>query len=315
MAVLIVANQNDPSLEPVIDWIEFYGKEWYVTNLDDFKNTTNVALNISNEVDDLTVTSVSLQPSIKKAWFRSDSSNCKDDKVLDHQYGVNLKSSLFWEYEALKRSLFEANADIEWLSTYETTQLNKISVLRFAREVGLSVPDTLVTNNRDTLHLFLSKNRNVICKAAFENLPFIRIANSYFKQFVEVLTEEDIAQIPQNFFPSFFQKAITKAYDVRVFYLNGKCYSMAIFSQRVDFRADYTSHRNVPLKIPDQVEAKVDTLMKLLGLNTGSIDFVKSSEDGFFYFLEVNPNGQFSMVSSPCNYYIERDIAKFLCDA
>lgn len=49
-----------------------------------------------------------------------------------------------------------------------------------------------------------------------------------------------------------------------------------------------------------------------LDLNCGSIDMILGN-DGLYYFLEVNPVGQFGMVSGPCNYYLERKIANFLC--
>lgn len=53
--------------------------------------------------------------------------------------------------------------------------------------------------------------------------------------------------------------------------------------------------------------------MKTIGLDTGSLDFVYSS-DKKFYFLEVNPVGQFGMVSRPCNYNLELKVAQFLAD-
>lgn len=51
--------------------------------------------------------------------------------------------------------------------------------------------------------------------------------------------------------------------------------------------------------------------MKLMDLNTGSIDMIKNKNNEYI-FLEVNPVGQFSMVSYPCNYYIEEKIASYL---
>lgn len=33
-----------------------------------------------------------------------------------------------------------------------------------------------------------------------------------------------------------------------------------------------------------------------------------------FYFLEINPVGQFGMVSGPCNYKIEKLIAKYIIE-
>jgi D-alanine-D-alanine ligase-like ATP-grasp enzyme len=49
--------------------------------------------------------------------------------------------------------------------------------------------------------------------------------------------------------------------------------------------------------------------MKDLDLESGSIDMV-FTQDGEFVFLEVNPIGQFGMTSYPCNYFLEKIIAK-----
>jgi hypothetical protein len=48
-----------------------------------------------------------------------------------------------------------------------------------------------------------------------------------------------------------------------------------------------------------------------LRLETGSIDLIHTP-DGRDVFLEVNPVGQFGMVSIPCNYGLERKVADLL---
>jgi glutathione synthase/RimK-type ligase-like ATP-grasp enzyme len=92
---------------------------------------------------------------------------------------------------------------------------------------------------------------------------------------------------------------------------------MAIFSQmdsksRLDFRdVDVNgSHPNrmVPFTLPKNIRLKIDRLMKKLKLESGSIDMIVSPDNEYF-FLEVNPVGQFNFISELCNYYIEKDIA------
>ena len=51
--------------------------------------------------------------------------------------------------------------------------------------------------------------------------------------------------------------------------------------------------------------------MEDLKLETGSLDLIKTP-DGRIVFLEVNPVGQFGMISKPCNYHLERKVAEFL---
>ena len=54
--------------------------------------------------------------------------------------------------------------------------------------------------------------------------------------------------------------------------------------------------------------------MQKLDMNSGSIDMVVT-KDKRYVFLEVNPIGQFKQVSYPCNYYLEKEVAKYLSNA
>lgn len=51
--------------------------------------------------------------------------------------------------------------------------------------------------------------------------------------------------------------------------------------------------------------------MNTLNLNTGSIDVLKGI-DGKYYFLEVNPVGQYLSPSISCGYCVEKNIAEWL---
>lgn len=75
---------------------------------------------------------------------------------------------------------------------------------------------------------------------------------------------------------------------------------MAILSQnnpktQIDFR-NYDvdlPNRVVPFRLPDSLTQKLIKLMQRINLNTGSVDGLYSSGD--YYFLEINPVGQFGM--------------------
>lgn len=56
---------------------------------------------------------------------------------------------------------------------------------------------------------------------------------------------------------------------------------------------------------------KIRKLMNTLNLNTGSIDVLKGI-DGKYYFLEVNPVGQYLSPSISCGYCVEKNIAEWL---
>ncbi|MNR06137.1 hypothetical protein D3C85_1222000 [compost metagenome] len=50
-------------------------------------------------------------------------------------------------------------------------------------------------------------------------------------------------------------------------------------------------------------------MLDAYGLNCASFDVIYSSDDAQYYFLDLNPVGQFGMVSTPCNYNLEKEIA------
>lgn len=93
---------------------------------------------------------------------------------------------------------------------------------------------------------------------------------------------------------------------------------MAIFSQdeieaSIDFR-NYNSSKplkQVPYSLPKELEDKLNKLTQKMKLNTGSIDMIVD-EFGNYTFLEINPIGQITMTSQPCNYYLEKKIAECL---
>jgi glutathione synthase/RimK-type ligase-like ATP-grasp enzyme len=134
----------------------------------------------------------------------------------------------------------------------------------------------------------------------------------------DIAHNEDIKEMNEFFFPSLLQINIPKRYELRIFYLAGKFYSMAIFSQQdtqtqLDFR-NYNRekpNRNVPYQLPKEIENKLDLFMKAMDLDTGSIDMIVTPELEYV-FLEVNPVGQYDMVSVPCNYFLHEKIAKYL---
>lgn len=134
--------------------------------------------------------------------------------------------------------------------------------------------------------------------------------------FTTEITENDIGNLPEYFFPSMIQEEILKDFEIRVFYILGKVYSMAIMSQdnpqtMVDFRKYdiQKPNRFIPCDIDSDTKARISLFMDYMNLNVGSLDFIKG-KDGRMYFLEVNYMGQFGMVDFPCNYGIHR----YICD-
>ena len=228
-----------------------------------------------------------------------------------------MRGHLNMESSVLQNAVFAWLDQKKVLGNYEVKGMNKLSVLSTAREVGFDIPASLVTNSKKKLITFLYKYPDLITKCLSEVRSF-RGNNELLGMYTSEVNAAVIKDLPESFYPSLFQENIQKDIELRVFYLNKEVYPMAIFSQldqrtSTDFR-EYNHEKNnrtVPYSLPQPIKEQTIRLMEKLGLNTGSIDIIKST-DKRYVFLEVNPVGQFGMVSKPCNYFLEKKVAKFL---
>jgi ATP-GRASP peptide maturase of grasp-with-spasm system len=191
-------------------------------------------------------------------------------------------------------------------------------VLRYATELGIAIPETLVTNDLLCTERFIEKSGgSVITKAISDGIYHFAQDNAYYS-YTEKIDETELKQLNRDWFHSLFQSQIVKDIEIRSFFFDDKFYSMAIFSQRnaqteVDFRKydAVKPNRTVPYQLPVQMEDRLRKLFRKLQLNTGSVDLILD-KSGEYFFLEINPVGQFGMVSYPCNYQLEKKVAKHL---
>ncbi|KFE97284.1 grasp-with-spasm system ATP-grasp peptide maturase [Chryseobacterium luteum] len=195
------------------------------------------------------------------------------------------------------------------INKQSNNHINKLWVLEQAKKAGLKVPEYYLAENTDQVI-----PNKTITKSIAENI-ILKSVGSFSEGilYTSVVVEKE----SESFFITFFQEKIEKDFEIRTFYLNGKCWSIAIFSQsdkktQTDFRKyNYEKpNRNVRYNLPKEIEEKTHVLMQILDINCGSIDFIKRGND--FYFLEINPVGQFLGLSSICNYSLEKEIADYL---
>ena len=101
-------------------------------------------------------------------------------------------------------------------------------------------------------------------------------------------------------YPWFIQDAVTGGRDVTCVYIKGEVFFYYCEYERGNENIDWRTEINkdnqskwIPLlnKNLEELKKKVCQLMKEFDLSYGRLDFIQDKE--FFYFLEVNPNGQF----------------------
>jgi hypothetical protein len=194
----------------------------------------------------------------------------------------------------------------------------KVLDLYLAKECGLKIPDTLITNIKEDLINFKKKYGRIITKPIKNPYIYIEKEEIYFTDHNFLVEDNYIEQLDNYFTISKYQEYIEKEIEVRIFYFDGIFFSMAIFSQnddktKIDFR-NYNHqklNKEVPFTLPKYIIRKLKKLLKKKNINTCSIDLILTPENEFV-FLEINPQGQFGWVSKNCNYYIEKFIAQKL---
>lgn len=307
--ILIISIYNDYSTTAVIEWLNFFNKKWIRIN-----ENEEITLNFIGDDIVFNVNNLSFKLSeIKSCWYRRGSLNLK--------FIINNKIKQFQDFNTVEASRVEQFIyyklnSLRTINNYSNSDVNKLIVSDIARSLEIKTPNDYLVNSKKELNkLIVEKNQEFITKSICGN-PVLLFNNFTLFNYTQKINLEKIET--DNFALSLIQNYIEKKYELRIFYLEKSCYTMAIFSQNdsqtaVDFRSynKVKPNRTVPYKLPYEIEQKLIHLMDKLDLNCGSIDMIVDKNNEYV-FLEVNPIGQFGMVSTPCNYNLESIIGKYL---
>lgn len=195
---------------------------------------------------------------------------------------------------------------------------SKLNSLVEAKKSGLNIPNTIVTSCKFELMEFVNKFSKVIAKPLGDPGLIVKNGIKHYVGSSYLVQESDLSILPDNSFPNLFQEYIDKYIEIRILFIGMKLFSMAIFSQ-LDEKTmfDYKNYnfnkpnRLVPFTLPRELKLKLENFIIHSDLTSGSIDLILTPK-GKYYFLEVNPTGQFDWLSKNCNFYVEKYIAKTL---
>jgi ATP-GRASP peptide maturase of grasp-with-spasm system len=301
--ILILSSNLEVTTNEVVMWLNEMKKEYIRVHEDEFFEIKIINKKFFLE----SYRNSFFLEDISSVWYRRGGGlKFKRDKYSNEGINLNMNEAYHWLGDYIIKKL-ESKKHINKQSN---SRLNKLCVLEEAQKVGLNVPYYFLAENTDDVIL-----GKTITKAFTENI----ILESVYDNYDGILYTSVVSKHEKEpFFPTFFQDKIEKEYEIRSFYLNGKIWSTAIISQNdkqteTDYRKynEEAPNRNVPYNLPFEIEEKLNNLFNVLDINCGSADFIKG-KDGEFYFLEINPLGQFLGLSSICNYSLDKEIALFL---
>lgn len=317
MILILSKASHELSTDKVVAYLEKYNASYLRINGADLLQPGAVYIDLNNQltIKGVPVDAEAVNVVFNRRWYDQNEVVIDDlpsqyDSIPTHQ----VQDELLGEFFSLSQYIKSKFQHAIWIP--ERKSVNKLKVLETAHKIGLNIPKTFVCSRKSDLIAIRKTYPNLITKAIGDLLP-LKSEKRLLSFLTKAIDDKVIAAMPETFFPSLIQEQLPKEYEIRIFYFYGAIYSMAIFSQRdtttsVDFR-NYNHekpNRTVPYQLPKWLEDLIRTFMDAIHLNTGSLDFIFFQDQ--YFFLEVNPVGQFGMVNHPCGYDLYDIIAQQL---
>jgi len=298
--ILLLTNERDLTSDYVVLELRRRGLPFYRLNserLSETKVTFDPKMGEDSwkvDVGDKTIDFAS----IRAAYFRRPGTIAIDSNVINGaarrycevEWGSALTSAL--------NSLGE-----RWLNSPLAILAaeNKPRQLSIAHTIGFAVPETLITNDFTKVQQFSIAGVIVakpIREALLEEDDDERVI---FTSRIENLTEVDKPSVMAA--PVIYQREILKRADIRVTVVGTLVLAVEISSQdsdetKTDWRRGSNPNlQHSPHELPGDISNKCVNLVCKLGLRFGAIDLVLDQK-GDYWFLEVNPNGQWAWIEN-----------------
>lgn len=186
--------------------------------------------------------------------------------------------------------------------------------LQMATRCDLSIPRTLITNNKATAIEFADGvGGPVVCKMlsslvlSEQGIPHMTYTTQIDPRLIDTAAFAATTHLIQEWVP--------KKYDARVTMVGQKAFAVAIHSDsergHVDWRSDYESLEYRKIDPPRRVVAAATRFLQCLGLAFGAFDFVITTDDEWV-MLECNPAGQWLWLQDEVGAEIAAEIADLL---
>ncbi|MBW7675218.1 ATP-grasp domain-containing protein [Chryseobacterium chendengshani] len=182
---------------------------------------------------------------------------------------------------------------------------NKLVTNEIAKEVGFKIPSSIITTNREKIKDYFSTNivtNKFIAKRICGFLSGNTKSDTYFQHEGALLSILELNFFDNFLMPSTSQEIIEFEFEVKSVYINEEIFSVI-------------KHKNIAIDMPyvldDSIKLKINLLMKKIGLKFGTIDLLIDKNRNY-YFLEVNPHGQYDTIEALGDFNVYNKILEFI---
>jgi len=312
--VLVITSKEDVTVDFVITKLRERNIEYYRFNTEDIGSCIDVYFD---------GTSYSLMDNRKDKHIKLidfTSVYFRRPKLPQPLAGLTPGEQQFYltEITTYLEGLYRSLSNKYWLnSIFDIRMLeNKPYQLSLAKELELSVPDFSISNDYHKSLEFFQKHKSCIFKPLKSGL-----INEQGDEGKVIYTTRVDSHFLENIeshggMPVYLQKEIEKDCDVRATVVGNNIFAAKISSQeqevsKIDWRKSESMLSHDKIKIPEQIEKKCLMLCEKFNLDFAAIDFILDKK-GQFWFLEINPNGQWAWIEILLNYPISDEIVNLL---
>jgi len=204
--------------------------------------------------------------------------------------------------------------DALWINhpVYDEAASRKIYQLKMAEMAGLKIPKTLISNSPEDAKGFIkSMSGGKIIYKSF-------LATEQAWRETRILGSEASRNLDGvRYAPVIFQEYIEALADLRITIIGKKMFCIAVDTATLDYPFDYRVNldavRAEPFELPAEMKDRLLRLMDRLNLVYGAID-MRYTKAGHYYFLEINPAGQWQFLESKTSLEITQYFARFLAE-
>lgn len=303
---LIISSTLDFSTDYICYELEKRKQSYLRLNRDQFSNY-KITFDVSSsdlQIKADAVKYIITQESLKSVFFRSPVF-IRSNKIY------SIEKQLYrsqWSSFIRNLTVFDK---ANWLNhpmyTYQAE--NKIYQLKVAKRTGLTIPDTIITNSSQELvddQLYIVK--------ALDTPLFYENGQEMFTYSTEA-SGKDIKESSIREAPVIIQECIKDKIDLRVTVVGDCTFPAKITKKGFGIEGDWRKTKKeelqyAPCVLPPDIESKILNVMKELRLSFAGIDLALSN--GKYYFIEVNPTGEWGWLVGTTGYDIHKAITDWL---
>lgn len=307
MILCITHSRDFYNIDLFFDYLTAKGIPYFRLNSDKLNHDQKISISQNSfELTDESGKTIKAED-VKAVWHRKSWMIDIPEELDDAYRKIFLK-----EYSTLRYNLFTMLENVPWINPFENENRidgNKMLQLNIAQKNGLIIPETLFSNDAEAITGFFHTYGNGKMVAKLHGVISKSMGGENFlsTNIIDENSIQDIADI--EYCPMIFQPYIEKEYELRIVYLDGEFFTGKINnSENADWRIARGNYFWSEYHLPENIKTSLTAMMKEIGLYMGAIDMIRG-KDRKYYFLEVNPQGEWGMLQKDLDFPIAQRIA------